>query len=129
MYNEGNSDNIDGDYGSTFEPTQQPKKKTEVTASGGIDWLISAVTGLITVIIGWVLIPAVGWRVDSAVAGILSGTSFDTTMWSAATNPDIPSGVAFWGTVSSFVVVGALWIFFAFIIKMLIGMRNRQEGL
>lgn len=122
------NDNLDGDYASSYAPPPEPKKNKAVSASDGIDWLISAVTGIIVIIVGWVIVPVVGWRTDLAVDGILSGTSFDTTMWSTVSNPDMPTGAAFWTTVSSFIVAMAVFLFIAFFIKTLLGIkRGRNE--
>ncbi|HUX55912.1 MAG TPA: hypothetical protein VMV77_02985 [Bacteroidales bacterium] len=126
MYNENTSENIDGDYssGGSFYQAEPKKKKKPITAEGGIDWLISAVVGILTIIIGWVLIPQVGMLVDVAVDGILSGTDFAETAWASS-----PSGVDFWSTVSSFVVVMALGLFVMFFIKVLLGIGERRSGL
>lgn len=122
------SDNLDGDYSGNQDNYISEKPKKKQSASDGIDWLISAVVGVLTIVIGWALIPQIGWRVDTAVAGILSGSDFDSTMWSTVTNPDMPTGQAFWGTVSSFIVIMAVALFVMFFVKMLLGIqRGRNE--
>ena len=78
----------------------------------------SMVLGVVLIIVLYGIVPMIGYQIDTAV--VLGPTSD----WNATHNADIPTGPAFWTTISGFVTLSALMLFVGGFIGTLKGIRG-----
>ena len=76
------------------------------------------VLGVVLIIVLYGIVPMIGSQIDSAV------TIGATSQWNSTTNTDIPTGHAFWTTISGFITLSALMIFVGGFIRTLKGIRS-----
>ena len=76
------------------------------------------VLGVVLIIVLYGIVPMIGYQIDTAVD--LGATSD----WNHSHNSDIPTGPAFWTTISGFVTLSALMLFVGGFIGTLKGIRG-----
>lgn len=89
-------------------------KKSGMTMAG----LGAMVLGVVLIIVLYGIVPMIGYQIDSAV------TLGAASQWNSSVNSDIPTGPAFWTTVSGFVTLSALMLFVGGFIGVLKGIRG-----
>ena len=78
----------------------------------------SMVLGVVLLIVLYGIVPMIGYQIDDSV------TIDASSQWNSTTNADIPTGYAFWTTISGFITLSALMLFVGGFIGTLKGIRG-----